>query len=81
MDTKLTLKLDESVIVKAKEYAKNHQTSLSRLVENYLQQITRGTPETLPLTPLVRSLSGVLDLPADFDAKKDYTDHLAEKYR
>ena len=37
MDTKLTLKLDKTVIEKAKEYAESHQKSLSRMIESYLQ--------------------------------------------
>jgi hypothetical protein len=33
------------------------------------------------ITPLVESLSGVIDLPADFDYKKEYRDYLEEKYK
>ena len=33
------------------------------------------------ITPLVESLSGVVDLPADFDFKKEYRDYLEEKYQ
>jgi predicted HicB family RNase H-like nuclease len=40
MDTKLTLKLDQDVIEKAKQYAKSKSISLSVLIENYLQKIT-----------------------------------------
>ena len=39
MDTKLTLKLEQTIIEKAKGYAKAHRTSLSQLIENYLQEI------------------------------------------
>jgi hypothetical protein len=30
---------------------------------------------------LVRSLSGILDLPTDTDHKKEYSDYLANKYK
>jgi len=40
MDTKLTLKLNESVIELAKKYAKENNISISKMVENYLQAIT-----------------------------------------
>ena len=40
MDTKLTLKLEQAIIEKAKDYAKSHKTSLSKLIENYLLNIT-----------------------------------------
>jgi hypothetical protein len=41
MDTKLTLKLNEDVIASAKKYASDMQLSLSRLIENYLDSLTR----------------------------------------
>jgi len=42
MDSKLTLKLNQSVIEKAKQYAKEHNTGLSRLIENYLTAVTKN---------------------------------------
>lgn len=33
------------------------------------------------ITPLVKSLSGVIELPSDFDVKDEYTKYLMEKYR
>jgi macrodomain Ter protein organizer (MatP/YcbG family) len=80
MDAKLTLKLEQSVIEKAKDYAKRQKTSLSRLIENYLLDVTNEENAQEKITPLVRSLSGIIDLPNDYDHKKDYTDYLAKKY-
>jgi len=40
MKTKLTLSLQEDVIEQAKAYAKDQETSISSLVENYLKVIT-----------------------------------------
>lgn len=81
MDTKLTLKLDEAVIEKAKDYAKVKKTSLSALIENYLQKITNDKKDKKKITPLVKSLSGIIDLPASYNHKKDYTDYLMRKYK
>jgi len=81
MDTKLTLKLDQDVIEKAKDYAKSKKTSLSALIENYLQKITEDKKDKRKVTPLVKSLSGVIDLPLDYNHKKDYTDYLINKYK
>ena len=81
MDAKLTLKLDDNVIEKAKEYAKSKNTSLSALIENYLQKITSEKKGKRKITPLVKSLSGIIDLPAEYDHKKDYTDYLMRKYK
>jgi hypothetical protein len=80
MDTKLTLKLDENIIEKAKMFAKTKNTSLSKIIENYLQKITLDQ-EATKITPVVKSLSGVIDLPKDYDHKKEYTDFLLEKYK
>ena len=81
MDKKLTLSLNERVIEEAKAYAQNHQISLSRLIESYLSSLIENKPEDIKITPLVESLSGVVDIPLDFDYKNDYTDYLLEKYQ
>jgi len=81
MDTKLTLKLNEDIIVKAKEYAKEKRTSLSDLVENYLQKLINDKKSKKTITPLVKSLSGIISLPKSQNHKKDYTDYLTNKYK
>ena len=45
MNTKLTLSLDKNVIERAKLYAKEHEVSVSFLVENYLLKITSDYKE------------------------------------
>ncbi len=81
MNTKLTLRLNDNIIERAKIYAKNHKISLSKMIETYLDSITKQKKKTIPITPLVESLSGVIDLPLDFDYKKEYSNYLEEKYR
>lgn len=81
MDTKLTLKLEQDIIEKAKDYAKLRKTSLSKLIENYLQRITNQSEETEKITPLVKSLTGIINLPEEFDHKKSYADYLISKYK
>ena len=81
MDTKLTLKLEEDVIEKAKDYAKLHRTSLSKLIENYLFNIISEDEPKDKITPLVKSLSGIIDVPKDYDHKKEYADYLTNKYK
>ncbi|MDN3641795.1 DUF6364 family protein [Lutimonas halocynthiae] len=79
MDSKLTLKLNENVIESAKKYAKENNISLSRMIENYLQAITIDKRKKMKISPLVESLTGVIEH-IDKDYKKDYTDFLSEKY-
>ena len=83
MDTKLTLKLNEEIIRKAKKYAHRHHTSLSRMIENYLRKITEHSdvPGEEEITPLVKSLSGIIRLPRNYNPKKNYTGYLPEKYK
>jgi hypothetical protein len=80
MDTKLTLKLDRFIIEKAKTYARKKNTSLSQLIETYLNFLTNPKDENDEVTPLVKSLSGVIDLPKGFDSKSNYKNHLIKKY-
>lgn len=84
MDSKLTLKLDKTVIEQAKQYAKEHQTSLSRLIENYLAVLTKlkkGKSDDIEISPFVKSISGSVKLPKDFDYKKEIGNILSEKYK
>ncbi len=62
MDRKLTLNINEDVIESAKIYAKSNSISLSKLVESYLSILTEKKTEKVEVTPLVKSLSGVIDL-------------------
>ncbi len=81
MDKKLTLSLDASVIEDAKLYAEKNKISLSKLIEAYLKSMVDNKTRHLEITPLVKSLSGVIELPADFDIRDEYTKYLIEKYR
>lgn len=81
METKLTLKVKQTVIRQAKKYAQKRKTSLSKLVENYLQKITSTKGEAGPeqITPLVKSLSGILKDSGNL--KESYADFLTKKYQ
>jgi len=80
MDTKLTVRLDNEVISRAKRYAQNQKTSLSKMIESYLDSVTKQDSDDIEITPLVKSLSGVITLPADYDYRKDRTEYLISKY-
>jgi hypothetical protein len=80
METKLTLRLKKKVIDQAKKYANDHETSLSKLIENYLSAITNETRSIEKISPLVQSLSGVIQLSEKEDPKRTYQEHLKEKY-
>jgi hypothetical protein len=60
VNTKLTIKLDSEVISRAKKYAQSRKTSLSKMIESYLDSVTKPDPDDIEITPLVKSLSGVI---------------------
>lgn len=81
MNTKLTLTIDESVIAKAKKYAKDKDRSLSDIIENYLKVLTnQSNSNPIELTPMVKSLKGSFSAPKNFDYKKELTKALSEKH-
>ena len=82
MNTKLTLKLDQEIIEKAKQYASQKKLSLSRLIENYLNTLTSSeAKDGLEISPFVKSLSSGIQIPADLDYKKERIDYLDQKYK
>ena len=82
MDTKLTLKLDQEIIEKAKHYASEKKLSLSRIIENYLNSLTSDkSKDDIQISPFVKSLSSGIKIPADYDYKKDRADYLEQKYK
>ena len=79
MTTKLTLTVEKSIIVRAKLYAKDTGRSLSELIENYLDSITRNNVET-ELSPRLKKIVGAVNLPADFDEEKEIRTAMEKKH-
>jgi hypothetical protein len=78
--TKLTLSVDEDVVQRAKRYAARRKTSVSRLVERYLELISRPPrldAESMP--PILARLRGVLK--GGGRDEGDYRRYLEKKYR
>ena len=81
MSTKLTLTIDESILERAKKYAKSKENSLSNIIANYLKILVKENTSTeIELTPIVKSLKGSFTSNADFDYKKELTKRLSDKY-
>jgi hypothetical protein len=81
MTTKLTLTIDDSVIIIAKKYAKKNGKSLSDIVENYLMSLTSKESKEDKISSKVLKLLGVIKLPQDFDYKTELTKGLSKKYK
>ena len=80
MTTKLTLTVEESVIKKAKSYAKHTGRSLSELVENYLDSLTKEDA-THDVSPKLLKLAGTIKVPADFDEKAELKAYFDDKHQ
>jgi hypothetical protein len=80
MNTKLTLTIEQSIIEKAKSYAKEKGRSLSDIIENYLKAITTEHKADVEISPLVKSMQGSFKAPSDFDYKEELNKGLSEKY-
>ncbi len=80
MNTKLTLTIEQSIIERAKSYAKGKGRSLSDIIENYLKAITTEQRIVEDTSPLVNSLRGSFKSPESFDYKKELSKGLSEKY-
>jgi hypothetical protein len=83
METKLTLKLSSSTINQAKRYIRRHKGySLSRLVENYFDSLTRDEKQNRSrIPPIVSSLAGALKNKNIGNPSDDYSAYLLEKYK
>ncbi len=79
MAKKLTLSLDQDVIERAKVFAKKNHTSLSALVEKHFRTLVHKNQNEL--SPIIEELSGVIDLPENYDQNGNYTEFLIEKYK
>ncbi len=79
MATKLTLRIDEDLIARAKEYSKASGKSVSRLVADYLAALPRRQDASQARqTPVVTSLRGML---RGAEANRQtYRRHLEDKY-
>lgn len=80
MDTRLTLKLDQEIIERAKAYAKKKNNGLSKLIEAYLSILVFPKNEEEEVSPILKSISGVMKMPEHYDVKIEYRKHLIKKY-
>jgi len=75
-ETKLTIRLPRKLLENAKRYARQQNTTLTQLINEYLYHIP--TPiRALDDAPIVRRLSGTLSKDVSI---LDYKKHLEEKY-
>lgn len=79
MKSKLTLRMEESLIKRAKKRAAERGTSVSQMVADYFSLFESGpSPGKSDLPPVTSSLAGILK---DTElGEEDYRNYLEEKY-
>lgn len=79
MQNKLTLRMDNELIIRAKKFARQRGKSLSRLVSEYFQYLTsEDNTDHLTLPPHVKSLYGSLS--DSLVNESDYKEYIRNKY-
>ena len=81
MPTKLTLRLEESLIEQAKAYAQAEGRSVSQLVGAYFSSLAQAHPKAsrAKSAPLTRKLRG--SIKSDRVSEQDYQGYLEDKFR
>jgi len=82
MNTKLTLTIEQEIIERAKNYAKQKNRSLSDIIENYLKMLTKEEKKQKNdnLSPIVKSLKGSFKMSKNMNYKKELGKRLEKKY-
>ena len=81
--TALNLSIEKKVAERIKKYAAGRNTSVSRITENFFSFITTELMRSneQELSPLVKSFSiDDVNIPANFDYKKELANARNEKY-
>lgn len=80
MQTKLTVRIDRSLIDSGKKWSRDHGISLSSLISGYLEEIDRRYREPAKPTPVLRKLKGRLK-GKPVPTSEDYADFLDDRHR
>lgn len=86
MSSKLTLSIEQGVIVSAKEYASSQGRSLSKIVEEYLKSLTSiekvevAKEPQASFHPLIEELAGSVKFPEGKTDEELLSEALKKKY-
>ncbi len=78
MNTKITLRMDEAIVRKAKIEAKRRGKSVSRMVAEFIEAISSQPDLEKVLPPTTSSLMGIMK--GKEISEDDYKVHLREKH-
>lgn len=81
--TKLTLSMEPEVVYRAKKYAKERHVSLSKLIQDYLDELSKyKTDPDNEIDPDILELTGILKgkVSDDVDLKEERYQYLRSKH-
>ncbi|MBP5232684.1 MAG: hypothetical protein J6333_04700 [Planctomycetes bacterium] len=81
--SKLTLTATPEIISLAEEQARYENTSISAMFANFIlakAKLASRRKESERIGPLTKSLTGIVQLPSNFDEKEFMCETFAEKY-
>ena len=82
MITKLTLTMEDSIINRAKQYAKKSGRSLSDIIEAYLDGLTKKeNPQEKEMNDDLKKLFGVTKIPTTLNHKTEMRKIMAKKHK
>jgi len=78
MQTRLTLRMEKTLVRKAKSEAQRRGKSVSRMVAEYFDSLGRRPESRTALPPITSSLIGIVERRSL--SEDDYKQHLRDKY-
>jgi hypothetical protein len=72
--------VEDTIIKKAKSYAKETGRSLSELIENYLGTLIEEHRDKEMLSPKLKKIAGAVRLPEGFDEKEELNAYYQNKH-
>jgi len=75
--------MEPEIVYRAKQYAKRRHISLSKLIQDYLDQLSNSNPEPAGNIPQeILDITGILKdkFPEDIDLKEERYQYLKDKY-
>ena len=76
MTSKITLYSEEALIKEIKRYAKEQNTSVSKIVNQFFKNLLQSEKKEHPKSSITDSLTGILKE----SSTEDYHKHLEDKY-
>jgi hypothetical protein len=79
MKAKVNLTIEQELLTKIKVYASEHDTSVSQLVEDYFEVLSKPKKKEESFVEMVRKLKKPT-IPEGTDLRKEYYEAKAKKY-